>query len=49
MLCRYISNLLAILERIINIVANRHCIVDIRLVFDTQKDVSRLAILFNDR
>ena len=43
------EGLLAILERIINNVANRHCIVDIRLVFDTQKDVSRFAILFNDR
>jgi KUP system potassium uptake protein len=48
MLRRYISDLLAILERIINNVANRHCIVDIRLVFDSQKDVSRFAVLLDD-
>ena len=49
MLCCYVSNLLAILERIINDIANRHCIVNIGLVFDTQKDVSRFAILLDDR
>ena len=47
MLCCYIRNLLTILERIINNVAYRHCIVDIRLVFDTQKDISRFVILLN--
>ena len=49
MLCRYISNLLSILECIINDVADRHCIVNIGLTFNSQKDIGHFFVPYDDR
>ena len=48
MLFRNIGHLSAVLERVVDRVPDRHRIMDVRLVFDSQQDISGLAVFFDD-